>query len=265
MPPSEPQAQMSSIVPRFLRLRLGAWFERRLSLRSWDRVNQFWVQSRLVFSKAIVLMVVAMLGFFSFVCIAQGLYEVRRIFPIVIFVFVLLAVLLNMGLWETERDGRTFELLLMRVPTVDGLIWFKLRVTLIWMLVLALPIPLGLLWFTGMNSWHLALIVLFNAFIGVMVALLVNVVSTFIRHSIAAGVVSLFISIFLISFFAGAPLPYRNFYNPVIDPVYQMPDGFTLPRWIWTMTVNRGAMLLVAGGFYWWLRRRLGKTELWIE
>jgi len=147
MKKSSEKVVMSSIIPRGLAKKVHRLLERHLPPKVMDWLSQFWIQTRILFSRTLILMVVAMFAVFTWATIKEEIYKESDAFSFLILQSLALAILLHMNLWETEREGRTFELLIMRIPGVNRLIWFKMRVSLLWNFLLLLPFSLGFMWF----------------------------------------------------------------------------------------------------------------------
>jgi len=256
---------MSSIIPRALVPKLGRLIERHLSLRRWDALNQFWIGTRLIFSRAILLLVAALFVFFSWIALVRNSVTENDAFGILSVQTVILAVLLNMNLWEIEREGRTFELLIMRIPSLNRLIWFKLRISLFWLVFLPIPFFAAFAWFFSIPFFHILLYFVFTLSYALLVCLVTCVVASFVHHGLTSGIVTFVLSAFAMAFFKEAHgLPYRDYYSLYKHP-FEFATGLSTAQTAWRMIVNRCFLLLVAAGFYAWLRRRLGKTEKWIR
>ena len=266
MPKPSDHVQMSSIIPRFLVRKAGLFIERHLPLRKWDMLNHFWVQTRLIFSRAILLLVLALTAFFSSIALGKAEYiNEEMVFELLIYQVSVLAILLNMSLWEVEREGRTFELLIMRIPNLHRLIWFKLRVSIFWMIALSIPFFAAYGWFLSIPFYRIFLFFLFIATFATLITFATCVVSSFVHHGLTSGIVTFILSTFVIAISRNARLPYIDFYSLAIQPFQLKTAGLSVAQTVWLLIANRCVLLLVTAGFYFWLHRRLGKTEKWIQ
>ncbi|HUT23557.1 MAG TPA: hypothetical protein VM492_04365 [Sumerlaeia bacterium] len=255
---------MSSAMPRGLGRKLGRLLARTLPFKWVDALSQFWVQTRLLFSRSILLMVVAMFALFAWASIAQQISDESRALVLLVLQTAVLSILLHMNLWETEREARTFELLIMRVPSVHRLIWLKLRVSLFWTLVLPLPFFAAFSWFVSIPLTRCAIYLLFIQALAVFIALQTCVVASFVHRGLPTGIIVAVLFWILAGITEEAPLPYKDFYRPLINPFGKQFDAVSLLQQVKVLAVNRGVLLAAAACFYWWLHERLKKTEKWI-
>ena len=267
--PSE-APRMSSIVPRHLAQKAGRFIERRLPLKWWDALNQFWVETRLVFSRAILLLVGALFTVFSWSAIMQGeRLKENDVFEMLHFQVLILAILLNMSLWEMEREGRTFELLIMRVPNLHRLIWFKMRVSLFWMTGLAIPFFAAYGWFLSIPFGHLALYFVFIVTFATLTAFATCVAASFVHHGLTSAIVTFILTVIAMSICRNMNFRYFDFFNLFMNPRATLFDKLgphlTAAETFWVLLANRIFLALVTAGFYVWLLRRLAKTEKWIQ
>lgn len=261
---------MSSIFPKALRQKTEFFLESHLSPKVWTALQGFWIQTRLIFSKSILLLVVALFAVFAFQGLGKVINQESRVVAIVTAQSIILAVLMSMNLWATERESQTYELLLMRVPNLDSLIWLKLCPVLIWAIILSFPFFLGFGWFVSIPALHLVAYFFFAMTLVLFTVLLTCVVSTFVRVGLASGIVSVIIlwMIIIMSMEMRFPFVSRYYYqlplNP-FDPDFDRPMA-AVPRAtvLKYCIVNRILLLTYSAGLYAWLRRRLGKTEKWI-
>lgn len=262
---------MSSIMPRFLMRRIDGLIERRLPLKGWDAFNQFRVQTRLIFSRAILLLVAALFGVFSWAALmnyeelGNREYGERSIYTMLSFQVVILAILLNMNLWEAEREGRTFELLIMRIPNLHHLIWHKMRVSLFWMTAIALPFFAAYGWFLAIPFWRLLVFFVFILSFAVLVAFFTCIVASFVHQGLTAGIVTFILTFIGMAFCEDLGWDKLDYVRLYVNPFRLRHEGLTTTHTVWILLANRAVVLLALWGFYAWLRRRLSKTEKWIQ
>ena len=268
MPRPSKRIEMSSIFPRAWRRALARMLRGRLPVRLWDECVLFWVQTKLIFSRAIVLILLALLAAFTYITVFQLRWEQDDLYDVLVAQAVALAVLVHMQLWETERDGRTYEMLMMRIPSLHGLLWSKLHVSLAWAFFFLSLFTVAYGWFGSMPV-HVVLVCMLFLFMTVLlVGLFTCVVSTFIRHGLTAGAVAVIVSFVAIAFTketfrTGKLLRLQLVLNP-FDKQFEAPH-LTLTDYLSTLLWNRGLVVLLCVGLYLWLVRRLSFTEKWIE
>lgn len=269
------RSETSSILPRELLRRAGRLAEARLPLKWWDGIAQFWVQTRLVFSRSTLMLAGGLLLFFYLQAPSQVIDDAAGPSPqtlapgavAFITLFMLgqvLAIILNMNLWQAEREGRTYELLLMRVPSIHHLIWMKLRVTLIWLIIFPAPLYVGYAWFLGIPISHMLLYWVFATMGCLLTAVLTCVVSSFVRHGLTTGIIAAAVAIPFAVISTNAPLPYHLYYAAMLDPFSA--DIVTLRLWKYLrlLVVNRLIFIAIGVALYWWLHTRLQRTEEWV-
>jgi len=256
---------MSSFIPRRLVRKCGRAVERALPPRVLDWLSQFWAQTRILFSRSLIMMLVAMFALFTWATIKQETFKENIVFGYLLVQSIALGILLHMSLWEMEREGRTFELLIMRVPGVHRLIWFKMRVSLMWNLLLLLPFFAGFLWFVTIPLWRGLIYLVFCLMAGVFTALLTCIVASFAKGGLpTAVIVAVILWMQAMVSFEGR-LPYGEYYNIFIFPMTERYwENWSRARVIIMLLVNRLFLLAMAGLLYWWLFRRIQKTERWI-
>jgi hypothetical protein len=265
MKKSSEKVVMSSIIPRGLAKKLRRLLERHLSPKVMDWLSQFWIQTRILFSRTLILMVVAMFAIFTWATIKEEIFKEGDAFRYLILQSIALAILLHMNLWETEREGRTFELLIMRIPGVNRLIWFKMRVSLLWNFLLLLPFSLGFMWFLTIPLWRELLYLFFLMTVAVFAALFTCVVSSFVKRGLPTAIIVAIILLMIASFTKFGHLPAREYFQFFIFPMNErLFENWSHKRLAIMLIVNRLFLLCVAAHLYWWLYRRLQKTEKWI-
>ena len=238
---------------------------KHISLRKKDALNQFWIQTRLLFSRTLFLLLAAMFALFSWIAFEESNMKEDEVFILLMMQSMVLAILLHMGLWEKERQGKTFELLIMRVANRHSLIWFKLRVSLSWTLALTLPFFAGYTWFFSVPTDRMALYFLFCQMGAAMAALMTCVVGSFVHRGLPAGIIAAILLWILAVMTEGVPLPYRDFYRPFVNPLNEkFLDELTLLQHTGLLVANRLSMLLILACMYWWFFKRLRKTEEWV-
>jgi hypothetical protein len=262
MKKSSEKVAMSSIIPRGLAKKARRLMERRLPPKVIDWLAQFFIQTRILFSRTLILMVVAMFAIFTWATIKEEIFKEGDAFKFLILQSIALAILLHMNLWETEREGRTFELLIMRIPGVNRLIWFKMRVSLLWNFLLLLPFSLGFMWFLTIPLWRELLYLLFLMTVAVFVALFTCVVSSFVKRGLPTAII---VSIILTMISSFTHLPAGEYFQIFIFPMKEsLLKDWSHKRLAIMLIVNRLFLVCVAAHLYWWLYRRLRKTEKWI-
>lgn len=266
--------QMSSIVPRFLIRRIVGFIERRLPLPWWDVLSQFWVETRLIFSRAIVLLVLALFATFTWAALMNGerLNE-KDVFNMLHYQGLILATLLSMNLWEVEREGRTFELLIMRIPNLHRLIWFKMRIAVFWIATIAMPFFLAYGWFLSVKPGHMIQYYLFIISYGALASFLTCIIASFVHQGLASGIVA-FILMQILMFVETVMMEnifrhsaYLDYFFTYLNPqdLHHPKETLTTVKTFWILLANRLYLALAIAGFYWWLKRRLAKTEKWIQ
>lgn len=256
--------RMSTILPRGVTLRIERTIERRLPLRWWDALNHFRVQTRLIFSRSILLMTAALLGFFAWIAIVENIDSEDEAAEYLRILTVVLTIVLNMNLWAAEREGRTFELLVMRIPSVRQLVWYKLRYSLFWLLILALPFYAALGWFLDLSPAHLFAYWAFWTSSALLVTLLTCVVASFVNHSLTTGIITFVLTMITIAFLDNARLPWIEYYRLFGSPRPRLPGGQEFAWMPWrAMLINRLVLAAAIACAYLWLRQRLEKIEKW--
>jgi hypothetical protein len=251
------------------RLASGAWIERALPLPIWDAVFRFYFQTRVIFSRATLLLVAALLVSMSIPILTGEIRDIDDVFGFVTFQTMVLAILIHMNLWQTEREERTFELLVMRVPSVHRLIGLKLGVSLAWLTVLAAPPPIGFAWFLDLPLGELATIGVFALTAAYFVALLTCAIGSLVRSPLATGVVAFVASMFMFGISQGLSEARDVWkYAPCFAPfLYPFGDAFSAHSFGWKvllLSLNRAFVLALCGLLYAFLYDRLSRTEKWI-
>lgn len=282
-----PPKEMSSIISwQGIRKWAERW-QNRLPLWIWDRIYWFVIQTRLLFSITIILIVAALMLLFIWATIAlaiamstpsiateiasdverEGATLAHIIHSVLFQQAVLLAIVMHMNQWEVERDDRTFELLIMRIPNIHRLIWFKLFVSITWVFILIFPVYVGLALFIDAPLLDGLSSLAYTLMTALTVALFTCVMASFVHHPLATGLITLILT------FVGAaildnptwPKPYAMAFQIFVYP----PDIFNPANikdslQVWYAIANRVFYCFVTMGVYWWLYRRLGQTEKWI-
>jgi hypothetical protein len=261
LPKRAEKIRMSSILPRGLRKKIDLFLERTLPLKWRDLLNQYWVQTRLIFSRTILLVLAAMFFFFTWGTIEQQTFKERDAFLMLILQTNALAILLHMNLWETEREDRTFELLLMRIPNLHRLTWFKMRVSLFWMFVLSMPFFIGYTWFINIPIFRAFLYLFFCMTSALLSAFVTCTVTSFVHNSLATGIISVILIWIIGALMDEGNLPKKDYYNFFINP-FNENDGIYEKYWI--LIINRILLFLFILVFFGWFNDRLKKTEKWI-
>ena len=263
MPPLENE-RLSVLSPAGLKMRLVGLAERRLPVRWLDEVNHFLIQTRLLFSRFVLLLLAAMFFFFTWATVEQQTFQEENVFGFLLMQTIGLAIILHMSLWEGEREERTFEFLVMRVPNVHSLIWFKLRVSLLWTFILLLPFFFGFVWFVSIPFGHALLFLLFCSTHVLFFSLLTCVVASFVHRALPTGIIVVIATSIYAGFSENAPLPYRDYYRTFLYPFSEAHSSWGTFDWVRLIVVNRLVEVVEALGFYTWFARRLSKTEKWI-
>lgn len=261
LPKRVEKVRMSSFIPQGLRKKIGRFLERMLPLKWRDTLNHFWVQTRLIFSRTILLVLGAMFFFFTWGTIEQHTFKEKDAFLMLILQTNALAILLHMNLWETEREDRTFELLLMRIPNLHRLIRFKMRVSMFWVFVLSMPFFIGYTWFITIPIFRAFLYLFFCMSSALLSAFVTCVVTSFVHNSLATGIISVILLWITGGILNEGNLPKKGYYNFFINP-YNEYVGIYEKAWI--LVINRIILFLVILIFYGWFNERLKKTEKWI-
>ena len=259
MPARAEKVRMSSILPKGFRKKIGRLLERVLPLPWVDALFRFWVQTRLLFSKTLLLMLIGLFVLFSWATIEQGTFKEQQVYEHLVLQSIGLAILLHMALWDTERERRTFELLVMRIPSEHRLIWLKLGVSLLWNFILLLPFFIGYTWFVTIPVERALVYLFFCMSMALFVALLTCVISSFVHRGLAAGIIAAIIMVFLIGLLEN--IPYNNYLNLVMCPYLENSGDFRKLRYLIT---NRLLLLGVSGLLYSWFYNRLKKTDRWV-
>jgi hypothetical protein len=278
-----PPKEMSSIISWGLIRKWAERWQNRLPLWIWDRIYWFVIQTRLLFSVTILLIVGALMLLFIWATIGlaivmatgqlatqlegQGVTLAQVIHSVLFQQAIFLTIVMHMNQWEVERDDRTFELLIMRIPNIHRLIWFKLFVSITWVFILLFPVYLGLSLFADTSLASGLSILIFCLMSALTVALFTCVIASFVHHPLATGFITLILT------FVGAaildnpawPKPYAHafqifIYPPMLFDPAMIKDSLQLLYAI----LNRLFYLFVTLGIYWWLYRRLSQTEKWI-
>ena len=252
-------SEASSWIPRRLLRALSSFLLRRLPLRWCDRLVRFWIQTRLLFSRTILLMVGALFAGFSWLTIAQKVWQEEAVQGVILVQMLILAILLHMGVWEREREGKTLELLLIHIPEVRELVWLKVSVSLTWTVVLVLPFWGGFIWFAGIPLPRAFVYLVFSLSTAILAAFFTLVVASFVRGSLPAGIVALVLIFMLAGFMENKP-PWHEYYNVFISPVE---EDLTFRR-AHRLVVNRVIVLGLIVATYRWLLHRLGRIEKWV-
>lgn len=231
-----------------------------------DSINRFRVQTRLLFSKTLFLLLAAMFAFFTWGTIEQNNPKEGVLYIFLLLQSVVLSILVHMDVWEKEREEKTFEMLIMRIPNLHSLIWFKLRVSLFWTVTLTLPFFAGYLWFYRylISPGHMVLYFLFCQMMAVFAALLTCVTASFVHRALPTGIIVIILIWILYGFTENAPIPFRDYYRPFMNPCDEKFDGDTLFQRVKVLLINRIVLLAAISCFYWWFYQRLKKIERWI-
>lgn len=239
----------------------------QLPLRWADGLNHFLVETRLIFSRSIILLVAALFIGFLWFTIQEKVNKEDDVYFILLFQGFFLAILLNMNLWESERESHAFELLIMRIPNVNRLIWFKLRVSLGWAALLSLPFFAGFAFFVGIPLPRLLGYYVYCLMAMVLVALLTCIASSFVHHGLTAAIITVIAVYGSFGFLEGLrQAPFGRYFQIFRYPFQEDLVRYNLTilqnaKWI---ILNRLIMIAAIIGMYAWLRRRLMKTEKWI-
>jgi len=256
---------MSSFIPPALRRWVVSSLEKRLSLRSLDRLNHFWLQTRLIFSKTAMAVVLGVLVFFTWITIAREISSEREAFEFLQVMVVLITVVLHMSLWESERDARTMELLLMRVSSPIRLIRMKMTISLFWTMFFVMLLLAGLAWFLDMHLLVFLKALLFLSTAAVFVAMFTCVVATFIHRSLPTGIVSGIIIFFLMGVFSEIHrLGWGMVINIFCIPFFRDDYGYTNWQIFKYWATNRILLIILLINLFVWLKNRLGRTQSWV-
>ncbi|MBN1900023.1 hypothetical protein JW926_01705 [Candidatus Sumerlaeota bacterium] len=253
--------QMSSFIPRSWRKKVEGIIERRLSLGWRDLLNHFWVQTRMIFSRTILLILGAMFFLFTVATVKEQTFKEKEVFLFLIIQSNALAVILHMNLWETEREDRTFELLLMRIPNLWRLIWFKMRVSLFWMIILSLPFFIGYTWFVNIPAYRAFIYLFFCMSCALFSVSITCTVTSFVHNSLATGVISVILIWIFAALLEEARLPWSDYYNFFINPYDEDMASYVKTL---VLIINRIILFLFVFIFMSWFKERLKKTERWI-
>ncbi len=170
--------------------------------------------------------------------------------------FTVVMVLLSMNLLPRERERDTLEILWSQPMTRGKLIVMQLITLTIWIFMLCLFVVVFFRLFAAYYEglWITMLLVITSSFaVGVITVL----ISTFCRHAIATGLVSLLV--FGIHFFWLRELgPIVMYHNPISD--YQAWDQNISPFGI---LFNRLFLFVLVGFVLDYLFRRLRQTARW--
>ena len=286
-PPTAAQATAAAPSPEKMstlisRQAIRRWAERaqnHLPLWLWDRIYWFAIQTKLLFSLTIILVAGAMMLYFilvtgvlAFQLANDGLNEIPLEPPELVYSFLLqmvifLAIVMHMNQWEVEREDRTFELLIMRIPNIHRLIWFKLFVSTSWVFILTLPMFFGLAWFAGMPILSGLASLLFALMAALVVGVFTCVIASFVHHPLATGILT-FVLVSIAANIMDAqawPAPYAWAFRMFVYPPALFDDANIKDSWqLWYLLFNRSFFVFVALSIYWWLYRRLSATEKWI-
>jgi hypothetical protein len=280
MPPREKRPPWR-FSPAELKLRLVAFAKRRLPVRWLDEINHFAIQTRLLFSRFVILLLVAMFVFFTWATVQNARsgeqmsqhnsgfnkteFQEGSIYGFLLGQSIMLALILHMGLWESEREERTLEFLVMRIPNVHALIWFKLRVSLFWTFALLFPFFLGFVWFYSISFGHACYSLVSSCVEAIFFAMFTCVVASFVHHPLPTGIIVVILGWIFLGFTEGTPLFYKDYYKPIMypfDDMYSTWETFDLVRMV---VINRLVQILEALGFYAWFAHRLTtRMEKWI-
>lgn len=274
-----PPEEMSTLISRRKIREWAEVWQNRLPLWLWDRIYWFVIQTKLLFSVTIILIVGALMLLFIWATIglafamSQGMLQnegaslAQLSHGVLWQMAIFLTIVMHMNQWEVERDDRTFELLIMRLPNIHRLIWFKLFVSISWVFILIIPLYVGLSLFADISLMGGVSVLIFTLMSALLVGLATCVVASFVHHPLATGIITVILT------FVGAaildipvwPKPYAYAFQLFIFP----PDLFDPEKikdslQIWYAIANRAFFLFAACSIYWWLYRRLSQTEKWI-
>lgn len=239
----------------------------QLPLRWADRLNHFLVETRLIFSRSIILLVIALFIGFLWFTIQEEVNKEDEVYFILLFQGFFLAILLNMNLWESERENHAFELLIMRIPNVNRLIWFKLRVSLGWAALLSLPFSAGFAFFVGIPPLRLLGFFVYCLMAMIMVALLTCIASSFVHHGLTAAIITVIAVYGAFGFLEGLrQAPFGRYFQIFRYPFQEDLLRYNLSRFQNAQWIILNRLILIAAilGLHAWFRRRLMKTEKWI-
>lgn len=170
--------------------------------------------------------------------------------------FTVVMVSLCMNLLPRERDEETLEILWSQPMRRGPLIILQLITMTVWLFLLSTVVVVGFSYFSAYTEgrWMMLLFLFTTSF---TVGSITVLISTFCRHSIATGLVSLLI--LGVHFFWLRPLgPIELFYNPIPFPGMQ-----GSPLFLGSLIFNRVIVLIVAGFVLDYLFRRLRHTAEW--
>jgi hypothetical protein len=253
---------MSSIIPRAFLNKMKNIVEERLSIKWRDYFIHFNVQTRLIFSKSILLILLALFIFFSWITIEGLKSKTGEVFNSLHLFVMYLAILMNMNLWEAERDKKTYELLIMRVSNIHKFIWMKLSVSMIWALILLIPFWLGFTWFGSLSLLNSLLIVLFCIMEIIIITLITCVISSLVHHELLTGIVAFFVVFSISELFHIPQNGYIDLFINIFNDKYSF-FNYTLFRFIRLYVLNRLFFIVLCAGIYLWLYRRMEDTEKW--
>ncbi len=271
MKQSSDQPKMAGILPGWLKRRFHHFAEERIPLRWADRINRFRVQTRLIFSRAVLMLVLALFVAFTWIVVAQVVEEKflsEAEASIIFYVQVgILAIVLHMNLWEQERENRTFELLIMRVPETGRLIWLKLRVSLFWVFFLSLPFHIALCWFASLPVSHSLVHFLFAQTSGIGVALTTCAIASYVKRGLPTGLITaavlwMFGGFTEVANFFWFKDSMRPFTNPFHEERFMLLTDF---EYVLVLVLNRLFVVGLIALAYIWLKTRLSQTEKWVQ
>ena len=259
LPEPRDKKTKSSIFPRFPLRKIFRRIGSFLPLKTRDVILRFWIQTRLLFSKTILLITLALFGFFVVLTIDGEIHSEHDVYEALFIQSIGLAVILHMSLWDVEREGRTFELLFMCIPNVHRMIWYKIRVSLLWTFLLSLPFFAGYGWFVTIPVFRMLVYLVFCMTTVLFVALFTCVVSSYVHRGLATGIiVMIVIMIFFHMMDRMSRVAYlRMTHSPWIESLGRY-------RKFGTLLGNRIILVGLCLCLYSWLASRLKKTEKWI-
>lgn len=262
MPPS--QVKISSVIPVKLIRKIRRKMEDYLPVKLVDRLDRFWVQTRLLFSKSMLAMVAGLLAFFIWVTIEMEVFRFSDILEFLFLQATALTILLHMGLWTREKEYGTYELFIMRLKRPSRVIWSKLTVSFIWTILLIMPFFIGLTWFVTMNFKAVLLCLLFLIPTAMLTAIFTCIVSTFVRSSLPAAIISGIILAIIAGILAKGQLPWSRYYNPFLNPLQEyFIENIPYRKQMVFIVVNRLSIITGIGLLYWWLYNRMKVSERW--
>ncbi|OPZ09235.1 MAG: hypothetical protein BWZ08_00563 [candidate division BRC1 bacterium ADurb.BinA292] len=252
------QPRMSSVIPPFL----GRWARAgagRLPPTLRDALMIFHVQTQLIFSRTILLILACVFAFFTWLAIVAGIHQPNQAYDFLALQSIVMGLLTCMNLWSAESDGGTLELLMMRMRGPGHLIWFKLRVALVWMMILSFPLFAGLGWFVDLGLGRLLVFWVFSMMAALPMMLLTCVVTTFVRNGLTASVLAVVMAVPVAALTENVPLRWIRFFRLFIPPYKLLEES--LP----TILGNRLMWLAAVACLVWWLYNRLRRVERWIR